>query len=240
MPVFGFIPPPSKDEHQRARIWAASALAALALMMLSLLILSPPPPEADLMPPALRASQIDRFARDVGACRSALAGAGFRVEPVAARREKTQGCGYRSAVALTRSLHAYSTPLATSCATAAALALWERDVLRPAAARHLGQAVARIELSGPAYACRPIAGRRDLRLSEHASANAIDISGFTLADGTVLSVAAGWRGTARERAFLRAVRNGACRHFKAVLSPDYNRAHSDHLHFDLGRDRLCR
>jgi hypothetical protein len=25
-----------------------------------------------------------------------------------------------------------------------------------------------------------------------------------------------------------------------VLSPDYNRAHRDHLHFDLGRDDMCR
>jgi hypothetical protein len=100
--------------------------------------------------------------------------------------------------------------------------------------------VARIELSGPAYACRPIAGRRDRRMSEHASANAVDISGFTLVDGSVLTVAQGWRGSARERAFLRAVRDGACGHFEAVLSPDYNRAHADHLHFDLGRDKLCR
>ncbi len=240
MPVFGFFPPSSPQDHQRARIWAASALAALALVMLGLLILSPPPPEADLMPPALRAAQLDRFGRDVGACRSALAGAGFRTEALPERREETRGCGYRNAVELTQSAHPYSGPVATSCAIAAGLALWERDVVAPAAARHFGQAVTRIELSGPAYACRPIVGRRDGRMSEHARANAIDISGFTLADGTVLSVAAGWRGTERERAFLRAVRNGACRHFRAVLSPDYNRAHADHLHFDRGRDKLCR
>lgn len=240
MPVFEFIPPPSEQEHQSARIWAASALAALALLMLGLLILSPPPPEADLMPPALRPSQLTRFERDVRACRSALAGAGFRTDALPERRSETPGCGYRNAVELTQSVHAYSGSVATSCAAAAALVLWERDVVAPAAARHLGQAVTRIELSGPAYACRPIVGRRDGRMSEHARANAIDISGFTLADGTVLTVAAGWRGSPRERAFLRAVRRGACRHFKVVLSPDYNRAHADHLHFDRGRDRLCR
>lgn len=240
MPVSGFIPPPSEQEHLRARIWAAAALALLALMMLALLIMSPPPPEADLMPPALRAAQLDRFARDVRACRSALAGAGFRTEPVADRREETPGCGYRNAVELTQSVHPYSGPVVSTCAIAAGLTLWERDVVVPAARRHLGQAVTRIELSGPAYACRPIAGRRDRRMSEHARANAIDISGFTLADGTVVTVAAGWRGTPRERAFLRAVRSGACRHFRVVLSPDYNRAHADHLHFDDSRDKLCR
>src|SRR5688572_19893034 len=121
MPVFGFIPPPSEQEHQRARIWAAAALAALALIMLGLLILSPPPPEADLMPPALRASELRRFERDVRACRSALAGAGFRTEALPERRSETEGCGYRNAVELTQSVHAYSAPVATSCAAAAAL-----------------------------------------------------------------------------------------------------------------------
>jgi len=239
MPVFGFFPPPSKDEHDRARVWAAAALAGLALLMLALLIVSPPPPEADLMPPALRASEIRHFQRDAGACQAALASAGFHTAP-GPDRSDGQGCGYRNAVELTQSVHTYSGPVATSCATAAALALWERDVVEPAAARHLGRAVRRIELAGPQYACRAIAGRRDRRLSEHARANAVDISGFTLEDGTLVAVGAGWRGTARERAFLHEVRDGACDYFKAVLSPDYNRAHHDHLHFDLGRDKLCR
>jgi hypothetical protein len=113
-------------------------------------------------------------------------------------------------------------------------------VVTAAAERRLHQAVVRIEIAGAPYQCRPIAGRRDRRLSEHAFANAIDIGGFRLADGRVISVGSGWRGRPEERAFLRDVRNGACRYFQAVLSPDYNRAHAAHLHFDLGRDKMCR
>ncbi len=238
MRTLGILPPPSKDEHERARIWAASALAALALLMLMLLIGAPPPEEADLMPPPLRVERLVSFRTDKSACRAALAGAGFVTERVA---DVTEGrCGYRDAVELTQSTHPYSAPVATTCAVAAALALWERDVVAPAAARHLGQEVARIELAGASYQCRPIAGRGDGRLSEHASANAVDIGGFTLADGSALRVEQGWRGTARERAFLRAIRNGACDHFTTVLSPDYNRAHRDHFHFDLGREDICR
>lgn len=235
----GVIPPPSPDEHRRARIWAAGALALLAVLMLGLLAMTPPPEEADLMPPPLRAERISAFVRDVGACRAALAGAGFATERIP---DLAGGgdCGYSDAVELTRSVHAYSAPAATSCAMAAALTLWERDVVAPAAERHLGQAVVRIELAGAPYQCRRVAGRADRRMSEHASANAIDIGGFTLEDGTVLAVARGWRGDARERAFLRAVRDGACDYFAAVLSPDYNRAHRDHLHLDLGRDDMCR
>jgi hypothetical protein len=130
--------------------------------------------------------------------------------------------------------------VASSCAVAAALTLWERDVVAPAARRHLGQDVARIELAAPSYQCRRIAGRADRRLSEHASANAVDIGGFTLANGSVLNVEQAWTGgSAREKAFLREVRDGACSHFAAVLSPDYNQAHRDHFHFDLGRDDIC-
>lgn len=239
MRILGILPPPSKAEHERARIWAASALAALALLMLMLLIGSPPPEEADLMPEALSASRIDDFASDVGACRAAIAGAGYEVEPIP-DLTGAAGCGYADAVELTQSVHAYSAPVATSCATAAALALWERDVVRPAARRRYGQDVARIELAAAPYQCRRIAGRRDRRLSEHARANAIDIKGFTLASGRSVSVAEGWRGAQRDRQFLREVRDGACTYFRAVLSPDYNRAHRDHLHFDLGRDDMCR
>lgn len=209
------------------------------MLMLMLLIGSPPPEEADLLPPALRTQQLDLFARDVGACRAALNGAGFETERVP-DVSAGGGCGYRDGVELTKSVHAYSAPVVGSCALVAALVLWERDVVDPAAREHLGQEVTRIELAGPAYACRSIAGRRDRRLSEHAHGNAVDVGGFTLADGRVLTVEQGWRGSARDRAFLRAVRDGGCRQFRVTLSPDYNRAHRDHLHFDLGRYDLCR
>ena len=239
MRILGILPPPSKAEHERARIWAASALAGLALIMLMLLIGSPPPEEADLMPAALRASRLADFASDAPACRAAIAGAGYRTEPIP-DEAGANGCGYRNAVELTQSVHAYSAPVASSCATAAALVMWERDVVRPAAQRRYGQDVARIELAAPAYQCRRIAGRTDRRLSEHAHANALDIEGFTLANGRTVTVAEGWRGNQRDRLFLRDVRDGACAYFRGVLSPDYNRAHRDHLHFDLGRDDMCR
>ncbi len=231
------IPPPTKAGHERARIWAALALAALALLMLLLLLGSPPPDSA--VREGLHASRIAEFASDVPACRAAMAGAGFQTEPVPDVRG-VNGCGYRDAVELTQSVHDYAEPVAASCAAAAALVIWERDVVRPAAQRRYGQAIARIELAAPSYQCRRIAGRRDRRLSEHARANAMDIRGFTLANGRTVTVAAGWRGAQRDRLFLRDVRDGACEYFQAVLSPDYNRAHRDHLHFDLGRDDMCR
>jgi len=36
------------------------------------------------------------------------------------------------------------------------------------------------------------------------------------------------------RRFLKDVRSSACRWFNMVLSADYNDAHADHLHVDMG------
>jgi hypothetical protein len=236
--MLGLFRPPDPDGLARARLVAAGGVGALALLALMVFIgrpTSPPPVEQ-----ALSVDQLARFQHDVPACRAALEAAGFEIAPLPDLREGAR-CGYADAVELTRSVHPYSGPVGGACALAAALALWERDVVGPAAAAHLGQAVTRIELAGTLYSCRPVAGRRDRRMSEHARANAVDIGGFTLANGRVIRVESAWRGrSAADRAFLRAVRDGACERFHAVLSPDYNRAHRDHLHFDLGRDKMCR
>ena len=88
-------------------------------------------------------------------------------------------------------------------------------------------------------------GRPNGLWSEHARANAVDIAGFRLEDGRRISVAADWNDRGDKGRFLRDVRDGACRLFSTVLSPDYNRAHRDHLHLDeAGRGawgwRACR
>ena len=134
--------------------------------------------------------------------------------------------------------------LVTSCAVAAALALWERDVVQPAARRHFGERVVGIDHAG-SFSCRRLYGRAEGRFSEHATADAIDIIGFRLADGRRVSVLRDWRRDRAEAAFLREVRDGACDLFATVLSPDYNAAHAAHFHFDQADRgsfgwRLCR
>lgn len=117
-----------------------------------------------------------------------------------------------------------------ACPVAAALLLWERDIVRRAAMRHFKQPVVTIEHFGT-YNCRTIAGSP--RLSEHATADAIDIAGFVLEDGTRVRVLGDWTGgTPAQAAFLREIRDGACDLFATVLSPDYNAAHADHFHLD--------
>jgi hypothetical protein len=120
---------------------------------------------------------------------------------------------------------------ATTCAVAAALELWLRDSVRPAATELLGAKVARIEHYG-AFSCRRIYGRTQGGWSEHATGNAIDVAAFVLEDGRRVSIVRDWQGDAAQAAFLHRVRDDACKVFGTVLSPDYNAAHRDHLHLD--------
>jgi hypothetical protein len=165
--------------------------------------------------------------------------------------EGPDGCGYDEAVVLERSGHAWSAPqpMVMRCPLAAAIYLWERRVVAPAAEAHFGQGVAEIRQYG-IYSCRPVNNREGARLSEHAKANAIDVSGFVLEDGRMISVRSGWRGedadeggdedAQAEAAFLREVQSGACGLFRGVIGPDGDAAHADHFHLDMGRWRFCR
>lgn len=120
--------------------------------------------------------------------------------------------------------------VAPNCAVNAGLALWSRDVVQPMAQKYFGQRVARMENMG-SYNCRKIAGQKSM--SQHSTANAIDISAFILVDGTRISLIKDWQAGGAKAAFLRDVRDGACDVFGTTLSPDYNAAHADHFHLDL-------
>jgi hypothetical protein len=132
-----------------------------------------------------------------------------------------------------------SSSFLASCPLAVAFALFERHSLQPAAQAVFGQAVTRVDHLG-SFACRNIYNRADGRLSQHASANALDIAGFRLADGRTISVLKDWPGDGESARFLRQVRDGACKDFNVVLSPDYNAAHRNHFHLDMGRWWVCR
>ena len=127
---------------------------------------------------------------------------------------------------------------AMTCNLAANFAAWARYGGQPAARLILGAEIERIETFGT-YNCRPIAGSG--KLSEHAHSNAVDVSAFVLSDGRRITVQEGWNGDRQTRQFLEIVRVSACKRFRTVLSPDYNVAHRDHFHFDMGgRGGFCR
>lgn len=177
--------------------------------------------------------------RDPAECRAVLDRSGVAFSALPAAGEGA--CRREDRTVLGETPLAPGAPAAT-CAVDAALVLWLRQGVQPAAEAVLGLPVARIEHFG-AYSCRRLYGRDEGPWSEHATGNAIDIAAFVLADGRRISVARGWTGDSEEAAFLRRTRDEACEVFGTVLSPDYNDAHADHLHFDQaarGFGGVCR
>jgi hypothetical protein len=146
-------------------------------------------------------------------------------------------CEVSGAISLSKLSAARIKPEDMRCALAARLYLWERHVLQPLAQIHLGQRVAEIIHFG-SFSCRLMRGGRFM--SEHATANAFDIAGFRLANGRIISLKRDWQSHGAEGQFLRAARNGLCDWFNVTLSPDYNAAHADHFHVDMGWWQTCR
>jgi len=120
---------------------------------------------------------------------------------------------------------------------------WTKRVVIPAARFYYGVQLSELKVAG-SFSCRPMNNVSGAFLSEHGHANAVDISGFVLADGRTVSVKGGWSGSHADRGFLRAVHKGACDVFTTVLGPNYDSNHHDHFHLDLARHggsgRICK
>lgn len=134
---------------------------------------------------------------------------------------------------------ALSSSFLSSCPLAVAYALFDIHALQPAAEAVFGERVTQVDHLG-SFACRNVYNRSEGRLSQHASANALDIAGFRLADGRRISVLKDWSDEGDKGRFLRQVRDGACTQFNTVLGPEYNAAHRNHFHVDMGRWKVCR
>jgi hypothetical protein len=146
-------------------------------------------------------------------------------------------CRVDGAVRVTRIDVALDRPAVMSCALAARIDDFERAVVQQVAVRDLGKYVNRIDHLG-AYSCRRSTGIRD-RLSEHSFGLAIDISGFRLSDGTEISVERDWWAPGPKRDFLHHLAKSACGYFSVVLTPSSDRDHFNHMHLDIGPERLC-
>jgi hypothetical protein len=224
--------------------------AALAAIIAAATIFRPediPPayaPWAPLDPVAapnlVTSIKLMRAGRNPAYCLAALARGAARAVPIA-DRETSANCHVRAAVRLEALSASRLDPEPMRCEIALRLYMWERHALQAAALETVGAAVASIDHYG-SYSCRPIRSHRGLtsRMSEHATANAFDISGFVVADGRRITLRAGWNAGGAEARVLRAARDGLCDYFRVVLGPDYNALHADHFHVDQGLFLRCR
>jgi hypothetical protein len=129
-------------------------------------------------------------------------------------------------------------PAATlRCPMAEALAQWLREDVVPAVAA-LGSIVQSLD-NYASFNCR---GRNRVAgaiISEHGLANAIDVRGLGLVNGTFAGLTD--RGFSKE--FREAMKKSACARFTTVLGPGSDGHHESHVHLDLaerrGGYRLC-
>jgi len=138
--------------------------------------------------------------------------------------------------------------LTIDCPMIPALEAWLNAIVEPDAQTRFGQRVATVNVFG-AYSCRGIDNMPGARLSEHAFGNAVDVAGFTLADGRRVDFVHDWKTTdSQEAAFLHEVHAGACQYFTTVLGPGADVFHYNHIHLDLanhgstdtGPRRICK
>ena len=179
---------------------------------------------------------------NVAQCEAGLSQSGARFTPLP-DQSFSPSCTAYGAVQLTYIAPgiAITNTKALRCEVALPLSQWLQGPVQIAAKRWFGARVVRLDSMGT-YSCRNVIGNAasSNKLSEHARANAVDVGGFLLSDGRRITVLNGWRGTEDEAGFLHEIHDSACRRFITVLSPDYNAAHANHLHFDMGGSNYCR
>lgn len=90
------------------------------------------------------------------------------------------------------------------------------------------------------YACRNVYHRKEGRLSEHATADAWDVTGFQFANGERVEVGKNWTQPENKSALLHHLWQEGCNNFGNVLGPDYNAAHASHFHFGMRGTGYCR
>jgi hypothetical protein len=132
-------------------------------------------------------------------CLATLAPLGIDLETRPPVREKACGLAAPVAVKHLASGVEMRPAAVVNCAVAAALHEWLTKVAQPAARDVLGSPIVRLSGTG-GYSCRNRNGAVTGPISEHAFGNALDISGFVLADGRAVLVQEHWGPVARKSA----------------------------------------
>lgn len=145
------------------------------------------------------------------------------------------GCGVEDAVKV-RAISGVGLSMQSvmDCSTAKSLKNWIDRGMKPAVGNR-GGGVATIRVAAH-YACRARNNQKGKKISEHGKGRAIDIAGFTLNDGSTITVLTDW-GKGRNGQILRRMHQTACGPFGTVLGPEANKYHRDHFHFDTARYR---
>lgn len=175
-------------------------------------------------------------------CVASLAREGIVAAPAAEPPQAASGpaCTVDEPVRLTSvgPVHVAGEPL-LSCAMAQVFGTFLRDLAVPLATGAQGSALRAVAVGG-GFECRPRNHVAGAKPSAHGKGIAVDVLGFTFADGRTLSITHD-----SGEPFLRAFRLAACGAFTTVLGPGADAAHATNLHLDIekhgssDRYRIC-
>jgi hypothetical protein len=126
---------------------------------------------------------------------------------------------------------ALAPPPTLRCPMAEAVVQWLREDVAPVA-RELGAGLKSVA-ADTSFECRSRNHIAGAKLSEHGHANAIDLRGITLTDGTVFR----FTDAAADREARESLRKSACARFTTVLGPGSDGYHETHIHLDLAQRR---
>lgn len=175
-------------------------------------------------------------------CRTRLAGLDITFEAMAPIGQEG-GCGTPGAILITAIAGvAIAPPAEANCDMAESLHGWIGSSVKPAAKEHLGKRLTVVR-NASAYVCRRRNNSASGKMSEHAYANALDISTLGFDDGSSTNIKGDWSGLTQliglsdKSAFLQRIRRDACIRFTTVLGPGSDPYHGDHFHIDRAKRR---
>ena len=178
--------------------------------------------ELAAMPPPTKKEERKKK-REAASKKGSVCGvASIKGQEIAAIKSKVKGCGVEDPVAITSVAGVRLSQTATvDCSIAKALDRWVEEVAQPAFNGNL------VEMRVAAhYSCRSRNNIKGAKISEHGKGRAIDIAGFVLSNGKVLTVAQNYN------KLLRRIYKAGCGYFMTTLGPGSDGYHEDHFHFD--------
>jgi hypothetical protein len=132
---------------------------------------------------------------------------------------------------------AIAPPATLRCGAAESVVQWIRDDVA-GIAEDLGGRLNSVAVD-TSFECRSRNRAAGAKLSEHGRANAVDLRGFTLANGKFVS----FTDIAVEKGARKRLRQAACARFTTVLGPGSDGYHENHIHLDVivrrGGYRIC-
>jgi hypothetical protein len=171
-------------------------------------------------------------------CIARLETMGIKARPAVAPSKNKEACVVPMPIRIEHVTDRYGTGNAIlfpnepliDCQLAEPLAQWLGEVVAPVLAVNFASPLKAIR-TGPGYECRNRNHETTGKLSAHAIGLALDISGFELANGRILSVGTG--DDAVPEAVLRTIRTAGCGWFTTILGPGSDADHANHLHLDI-------